>query len=482
MVALLGQIQHVVTLLIILSILVVAHEWGHFIVARLFGIRVDDFSIGFGKRLVRLGKRGDTEYNLRMLPLGGFVKIAGMAADEEPLVRAKDKVQDVVRGRSDDPDAREIPLIAENVEAHTTEHVPAPDEFGSKPLWQRSLVIFAGPLMSFLLGYAVLCLMGWTVGAPTGKALTRIGLVDAGGEGQRVGLRAGDTIAAINGVPMTSGRQMISIINNSVGKPLVLTVVRGEASRTVSVTPREAHDENDHNRRVLYTDIVTPGALGTQIGLLPGDTLAGIDDTKVKDADQARRLLLASAGKKVDIYVSRPTADDVVTLHPTLPARIDPLTLPVLNAHSVGVLKISPAPEYKRVGLRESIRQGNDLTVRLFAMLGDLIRRHQLQNNTGGIIYMYTATTVADQNGQADRVFLLAQLSISLAIFNLLPIPVLDGGHLLTFFIEWVRRGKKMTEKQQQVFLTFGLALIGVLFIAIMTKDILRVFHHQLPQ
>lgn len=478
--AILGQLQHVVTLLIILSILVVAHEWGHFIVARLFGIRVDDFSIGFGKRLVRLGKRGDTEYNLRMLPLGGFVKIAGMAADEEPLVRAKDKVQDVVRGKGDDPDSHEIPLIAENVEANATDHVPAPDEFGSKPLWQRSLVIFAGPLMSFILGYLVLCLMGWTVGAPTGKALTRIGLVDAGGEGQRVGLRAGDTITSINGVPMTSGRQMINTINDSVGKPLVMTVVRGNKTWTVNVTPREARDEN--KKLVLYTDVIAPGALGTQIGLQTGDTIAGINDTKIKNAAQAREMLLSQAGKKLDIYVSRPTSDDLVTLHPTLPAKIDPATLPVLNAHTVGVLKISPAPEYKRVGLRESIRQGNELTVRLFAMLGDLIRRHQLQNNTGGIIYMYTATAVADQNGMADRVFLMAQLSISLAIFNLLPIPVLDGGHLLTFFIEWVRRGKKMTEKQQQVFLTFGLALIGVLFIAIMTKDILRVFHHQLPQ
>ena len=83
----LHNLQTIVTLLVVLSILVIAHEWGHFIVARIFGIRVDDFSIGFGKRLVRLGKRGDTEYNLRMLPLGGFVKIAGMAADEEPLVR-----------------------------------------------------------------------------------------------------------------------------------------------------------------------------------------------------------------------------------------------------------------------------------------------------------------------------------------------------------------------------------------------------------
>ena len=92
MVLLWQNVQQAVTLLIILSILVVAHEWGHFIVARLCGIRVDDFSIGFGKRLFRIGKRGDTEYNVRMLPLGGFVKIAGMEPDEAPLLAAKDKV------------------------------------------------------------------------------------------------------------------------------------------------------------------------------------------------------------------------------------------------------------------------------------------------------------------------------------------------------------------------------------------------------
>ena len=97
------NVQQTVTLLIILSILVVAHEWGHFIVARLCGIRVDDFSIGFGKRLFRIGKRGDTEYNVRMLPLGGFVKIAGMEPDEAPLIAAKDKVL----GKEADPDAHE---------------------------------------------------------------------------------------------------------------------------------------------------------------------------------------------------------------------------------------------------------------------------------------------------------------------------------------------------------------------------------------
>jgi regulator of sigma E protease len=336
--------------------------------------------------------------------------------------------------------------------------------------------------MSFVLGYVVLCLMGCTVGTPTGKALTRIGMVEPGGEGQRIGLRAGDVVTAINGQPISDGRIMINRINNSVGTPLTLTVKRGNLTRTVQATPRPAHDANDSKKIVLYTDVVTPGSLGATLGLQPGDTIRLVDDTKVENADQAVRLLRASAGKAVNVIVTRPASDDPVTLHATLPAQIPDAALPTLNAHQVGVLRIQPAAEYERVGLAESIRLGNATLIRLFAMLGDLIRRHQLQNNTGGIIYMYHATSLADENGMGDRVFLLAQLSISLALFNLLPIPILDGGHLLSFFIEWVRRGKKMTDQQQQWFLMSGLALIGFLFIAIMTKDILRAIQHQLPQ
>jgi regulator of sigma E protease len=475
----LANLQHIVTLLIILSILVVAHEWGHFIVARLFGIRVDDFSIGFGKRLIRIGKRGDTEYNIRMLPLGGFVKIAGMAADEEPLVRAKDRVMG--KEASNDPDANSMPLIAENIETDSLDHTPAPDEFGSKPLWQRSLVILAGPVMSFVLGYVVLCLMGCTVGASTGKALTRIGLVNPGGAGQKIGLRAGDTILAINGQPVRDGLDMITRINGSLGIPLTLSVRRGPSTFTKTAVPRPAKDKNT-GAPVLYTDVVQPGTVGSSFGLLAGDTIRGIADEKVTDAQQALRLLRSNAGKKVQIVVTRPAAELPVTLSGTLPSPLAPNALPTLNAHPIGILDIEPAEEYRRVGFVESLRQGNATLIALFTMLASLVQHHQLQNNTGGIIYMYQATSLADENGSAERVFLLAQLSISLAIFNLLPIPILDGGHLLSFFIEWVRRGKKMTEEQQQAFLMTGLAIIGVLFVLIMTKDILRTVKGQLPQ
>jgi len=468
------NVQQTVTLLIILSILVVAHEWGHFIVARLCGIRVDDFSIGFGKRLFRIGKRGDTEYNVRMLPLGGFVKIAGMEPDEAPLLAAKDRIV----GKEADPDAHQIPLIAENVGENLA--YTAPDGFYSKPLWQRALVILAGPVMSLLFGYVVFCLMGITTGIPTGKVLTRISLVEPGGEGQHIGLHTGDVITAINGKAVADGKAMIAQINSSLGKPLVLTVRRDGETLTKTATPRPAIKDD---KPVIYTDIVKPGSFGQQIGLQPGDTLRGIGAEKVDSGSQALQILRQSAGKPTDLVVTRSTSEESITLHGIVPAVLKPDALPSLNSHPIGVLKIDPTLELVHLGLLDSIKTGNLVMLSLLQRMGEMVQRpRQLKENAGGIIFMYQATGVVAKNGLVDKINLMASLSVSLAVFNLLPIPILDGGHLLTFFIEWVRRGKRLTDQQQQASLMFGLAIIGILFVLIMSNDIIRTVTHQLPQ
>ncbi len=477
--AIVHNLEYVVTLLLVLSILVVAHEWGHFIVARIFGVRVDDFSIGFGKRLVRLGKRGDTEYNLRMLPFGGFVKIAGMAADEEPLVRAKDKA---LGGKDADPDAHDLPLVAENIERPLSlqDMPPAPDEFGSKALWQRSLIILAGPFMSFVLGYVVFCLLGFAIGWPTGRPLPKVGQVEPGGEGHRIGLRAGDVIRSINGLPITQGGQMIDLIHNSLGKPMTLVVQRSGQTLTLHPTPRALVDAD--GQKVLDVEVASPGAVGTSLGLKAGDDIRGLNDTPVNSASDVARLLTQARGKAVKVFVGRKGSDDVVTLSGRLPAVLAAGSLPVVNTHPVGGLKFEPALEIKRVGLGESVRRGNIVIVSIFATLASILQHGKLHQSAGGIIRMYQSTALAVANGPFEVVSLAAQLSISLAIFNLLPIPILDGGHLLSFFIEWVRRGKKMTEQQQQAFLMTGLAIIAVLFVLIMTNDILRTLQHQTPQ
>ena len=470
------NIQQTITLLIILSILVVAHEWGHFIVARLCGIRVDDFSIGFGKRLFRIGKRGDTEYNVRMLPLGGFVKIAGMEPDEAPLTKAKDRV--LGEDAKADPDAGEIPLLAENLGESTP--YTGPDGFYSKPLWQRSLVIFAGPLMSFLFGYFVFCLMGFTTGIPSGKVLTRVDVVDAGGEGQRIGLHAGDTIAAINGQPLASGQEMLYKINSSLGKTLTLTVQRDGKTSTYTATPRPAEQ---NGKPVIYTSVTAPGTFGQALGLMANDTLQRVASDPVVSAGQVLQTLRSRAGKPVEVVVTRPTSAEPVILHGVVPAALAAGVLPELNSHEVGALKIHPSEEVKRIGFVDSLRAGSSAILFLLSSLGDMVHRPaQIKDNAGGIIYMYQMTGVVAKNGLVEKLNLMAGLSISLAVFNLLPIPVLDGGHLLTFFIEWVRRGKRLTDQQQQWFLMSGLAIIGVLFVLVMSNDILRTLRHQLPQ
>jgi regulator of sigma E protease len=470
-----ANIQQTVTLLIILSILVVAHEWGHFIVARLCGIRVDDFSIGFGKRLFRIGKRGDTEYNVRMLPLGGFVKIAGMEPDEAPLINAKDKV---LGASQSDPDAGEIPLLAENIGEHTP--YTGPDGFYSKPLWQRSLVIFAGPLMSLFFGYFVFCLMGVTTGIPSGKVLTRVDVVEAGGEGQKIGLHAGDMITAINGQPLASGQQMLFKINNSLGKTLTLTVQRDGKTYTYTAVPRPAVQ---NGKTVIYTSVTQPGTFGGTLGLKSGDTLRQIADSPVENAAQVLQVLRTHEGQPVDVIVTRPTNDEPVTLHGVVPKVLTAGVLPDLNSHEVGALKIQPSEEIKRIGFVDSLKAGSSAVAFLLTSIADMVHRpSQIKDNAGGIIYMYQMTGVVAKNGLVEKLNLMGSLSISLAIFNLLPIPVLDGGHLLTFFIEWVRRGKRLTDQQQQAFLMTGLAIIGVLFILVMSNDILRTVHHQLPQ
>lgn len=479
----LHNLQIIITLLIVLSILVVAHEWGHFIVARLFGIRVDDFSIGFGKRLVRLGKRGDTEYNLRMLPLGGFVKIAGMAADEEPLVRAKDKM--VGKADMPDPDANEMPLIAENIEIESSDvsAAPAPDEFGSKPLWQRTLVILAGPVMSLLLGYVILCAIGMTIGWPSGNISNTVDQVEPGGEGQKIGLRGGDTIIGIDGSPIANGHQMVSMIQKSAGKPLILTIQRASKQLTLTATPRAALD--DHKKPILDLDIQSPGKLGAAFGVQPGDNLSGLDNTVFHTSAEAAKALTKNAGKPVTLLVVRDLQG--VPLDGTMPKDIAQ-GLPTIQEHTIGQLKFDPETSLQRTGVRKSIIDGNRAMRNIFAMFGQLLQQHKLKDSAGGIIMMYQATGLAVQNDALKpsnlykTISLMAQLSLSLGIFNLLPIPILDGGHLLSFFIEWVRRGKKMTEQQQQAFLMTGLAIIGVLFVLIMTNDILRTVHHQLPQ
>ena len=445
--------------------------------ARLFKIRVDDFSVGFGKRLLRVGKLGDTEYNIRAIPLGGFVKIAGMEPDEEPINQAKDAVlkRSSDDRTGDDPDAREIPLLAENRDSGST--YMGEDGFNAKPLWQRSLVILGGPVMSFITGVAILCLLGCTFGIPIGKSIARVAQVQPGGEGQRIGLQAGDYIIAFNGVPVKDGADMVNTIHDSLGKTLILTIKRdGNVMTLPAAKPRGALDLK--NKPVTEVEVLDPTVLAA-IGLKAGDQLVKFNGDDIQTPAQFNTILVKNAGKAVKIAVGR--GMDGSELKGTIPATIGN-DLPTLDQHQVAILNFNPDNALVKMGFRKSVATGWDLTKSIFITLGELVKTKQIQNATGGVVSMASTTSVMVKDGISHVMLMAAQVSISLAIFNMLPIPILDGGHLLSFFIEWVRRGKKMTPQMQSAFMMTGLAIVVLLVVLINGKDILNLLRHNVVQ
>jgi len=390
-------LKTIITFPCILGVLVVVHEWGHFIVARLCQIRVDEFSIGFGPRAIRLGKRGDTEYNIRWIPLGGYVKIAGMEPDEEPLLNARDKAKDLLGRSANDADAAisKAPLFAENMpNVDETDEQREEDDvngFYSKPLWQRSLVIFAGPFMSFMFGYLLFLFMGSLIGIPSDNNV--VVAVKSGSVAARMNLKVNDRIVKIGNTVIVNGDQMVNIIHGSNNKELALTIRRGSSIVILKGKPEIQKD-------------------------------SGTD-------------------------------------------------FPVFG--------FTPGADFQRIGFISSIREGNVITVNLMTMLWDMVKKHslhQFQQNAEGPVGIAVTTYQAVKTGFPDVYFLAAQLSVSLAIFNLLPIPILDGGHLLMFAVEASRRGRRLSMQQTQNFMLAGLAIIGLLFVAIMVNDISQHIHH----
>lgn len=440
----------------VLSVLILVHEWGHFIVAKLCKMRVEDFSLFFGKRLIRLGVRNGTEYNIRTVPLGGFVKIAGMEPDDisngAPIFRRADKnegaatqkkflktmqglteealeginlnnVSDRVlrlvemslnsEGKLTSEGKAEIRTLLATTGISPEEHkylevilaadlyIPDPDGYNQKPLWQRAAVIFAGPFMSLFFGYVLFCGMGFTTGLPDpdNDITTTIAGIEKGKAADLAGLKAGDKILAINGKPLASGTAMIGLIRESARKPLQLTVERNKTSHVYTVTPYEDNAE------------------------------------------------IIEHGQHVKKKIGR-----------------------------IGIMPLQ-SDNWKRYSPGEAIKQGSRIIYEQVTMTFQGLFSRHVRENVGGPVAIYGAIQTASQRSYRWVLIMGASLSVSLGIINLFPIPILDGGHLLLLGIEGIRR-RKLSSKEIYAAQLVGLSIIGILFVLVMYNDLIRLFTH----
>lgn len=346
-----------VPFLVLLGVLIFVHELGHFLVAKRLGIRVLRFSLGFGPKVIGW-TRGETEYQISAIPLGGYVKLYGEDPEEEV------------------PDGNSA------------------ESFSLRPVSHRLLTVLAGPAMNFVLALGVFCSLS-VLGTPV--LLPVVGEVSAGMPAQAAGIRKGDRIEVVSGKPVTTWEDMAEEIRSSGGRELVLTVKRGGETLTIHVTPKRT----------------------------PGHDLMGE-------------------------VVERP----IIGISPSGATELhrDPLWL---------------APW---IGVQETGRW----TWLTLGVLVKMLMGKVSPRTLGGPIAIAQMAGETASEGILPFVLLLAVLSVNLGVLNLLPIPILDGGHIFFFAVEAVR-GRPVSVKHREVAQQIGLMVLLLLMGFVFYNDIARI-------
>lgn len=456
--ALLTTLSSIFWVAIVLGILVTIHELGHFLSARLFGMRVDAFSIGFGKSLFKK-KVGDTEYRLGVLPLGGYVKIAGM--------------------------------VDESLDVEGLASEPQPDEYRSKPVWQRMVVITAGVIFNLILAfvvYAGLALAYPRVFTPAENVALE---VTPGSTAYAMGLRSGDRIVAAGGQEL-EGFEDAFDPNVFTASPLRLDVLRG--GERVSLTgpddlvtqlSRAQRAAEEAGQEVTLGTVfgveprfpavladVIPDTPAAEAGLRPGDRIVRLGGRPVRYWSDLTAAISETRGQPVPVEWRRGSE--------TLAATVTPEAQGERYVMGIALDQTTLGVERERLGAGEAIASGFDRTVATtatyFGFVGKLFAgRENVRESLGGpLVIARESKRAADAGGQSFWSF-LAFLSIALAVFNILPIPALDGGHLVFLIYEGIVR-REPSLKVRMVVQQVGLVLILALMAFVILNDAVRLF------
>jgi len=417
--------------LLVLGIIIVIHELGHFLVAKLFKVKVETFSVGFGPRLVGF-RYGETDYRISAFPLGGYVKMAG----ENP--------GDSVTG--------------------------APNEFLSKPKWQRFLVAAAGPAMNIILAVGLLTgLFMYGTEVPQfaeGEAV--VGLVEANSPARAAGIQDGDRIVSIDGKErpnwenvearvVISGGHTIPIVLNRNGKTIDTTLT------PVKQGPNDAGYAGMRPKNTATNVIgrIEPDTPAEKIGLKPGDEITSVNGINLKESGRGVSDIIQSLTvESVPITIARAGNTMEFTVAPVLK---DGRRLIGVHWQQVPTIMVK---EDFRGALSRSIDKNMEYGTLIFKVLGKLVRREASMKTVDGPLRIVQQTSEFWKFGIAATLQLMAMISLNLGLMNLLPIPILDGGVMLLLLIEGVmRQDLSMAFKERVVQVSFVFLLTLMVFV-----------------
>ncbi len=395
---------------LVLGLMIMIHEWGHFIVARLFGVRVDVFSIGFGPRLFGW-KRGATDYRVSALPFGGYVRMAG---------------QDLSEADSND-----------------VAPTGAPDELMSKPRWQRALISFAGPAVNLIFPLLLLTALFVAVGLPYSSFYdlpVQVVALPTDKAGQAGTLQVGDKLVSINDVRKPTWEQAQKAIKQAApGDKLRLEVENAGNNRSVELAMTSG---TTLDRIFGYPplppvlDEVAPGTPAERAGLKEGDRLLAVNGQKIDYWGQFVERVRGSKGQSIKLELERKGQLVHADVTPQAGVAESGETI-----YQVGVAVLDPT-SYRRVsfsdGVRDAFVMTGERTQETIGVVGKLFSGRVSVRQLQGAVGISRAAGEAVRKGPLAVISLMVLISVNLGILNLLPIPILDGGKFLLVLFAYV--------------------------------------------
>ena len=425
---------------VVLGIMILVHEFGHYAAAKLFGVRVEVFSIGFGKRIAGF-TRGGTDYRISALPLGGYVKMAG----ENPL------------------------------EARSG----APDEFMSHPRWQRFVIALAGPAMNILLA----------VGLLTGVFMVHyehpvyldqpanIGWVLENSPAAKAGIQAGDRIVRIDGVQNPTWEDVLLKVAIDSNQPLDVAVQRGNQILEKKVKPEPVGNDSDPYRSVgwvqdepiivTHLDANMPAA---KAGIQVGDQITAVNGVPMRSLFSIIHYLQQNGNKPVEVTALRKGQELKFTTTPVMTEENNQ------NRYRLGFLSepvhVDRLPFAQAVG--RSIQENKKYSLLIVELVRKMLRHEtSIKQMEGPIGIARASGQAAQQPGWTPLLSLMAGISLNLGIFNLLPIPILDGGMILMLLIEGVIRRDISMRIKERIYQTAFVFLV-LFAVVVIYNDIMK--------
>ena len=445
----------VVSFVVVIGILILIHELGHFIVARLTGVGVERFSIGFGPVLVRWRGK-ETEYCLSAVPMGGYVKMMG---EENPL----------------EGGGGAVPFD------------PA-KSFALKPLPVRFLIVFAGPGMNFVLAALIFGVVLATIGRPVWPPV--VGRVTDGSPAAAAGLLTDDVVTRVDGRPIGYWEDLDRAVAGSDGRTLVLTVRRGGAERTFSVTPRrttvrdpifrdpkDAWELGAGPKLTPQIGAVNPGTPAETAGVRVGDLVLAVAGQPVFTPDDLMQAIQKRGGETFDVVVERDGKPATLTVTATAVREKGPGGQEV-EIGRIGVGIVTRVVRYEPYNPLVAVAYGWvktwDMTWLTAKGLWKIVSRQIDSSNIGGPIQIAAEAGRQAKEGAASLAVFTAIISVNLALLNLLPVPMLDGGHLFFFVIEAIM-GRPLSLRKREAAQQLGFVLLMLLMVYALYNDLVRI-------